>query len=221
VVTTHDKIAREIAEIAEKLSLELDQQQTRRLAEYAALVIKWQAITNLTAATSATQFAREHIADCLTVTPHIAGQRLLDVGSGAGLPGIVLSIARPGLAVTVLEPRARRARFLTQAKIELDLTSLEVVCQRLEQFRPRIPIDVVICRAFGSLIKFVTVCATLQVPGQQLLAMKSVVDADELEAAEGLAGPARVVPLKLPGYDDRNLVIFESATYPDSAAGRK
>lgn len=221
MVTTHENIAREIAEIAENSSLELNQQQTQRLAEYAALVIKWQSITNLTAATSATQFAREHIADCLTVTPYLVGQRLLDVGSGAGLPGIVLSIARPGLSVTVLEPRARRARFLTQAKIELDLTSLEVVCQRLEQFRPSVPIDVVICRAFGSLTKFVTVCAPLQVPGQQLLAMKGAIDADELEAAEALAGPARVIPLKLPGYDDRNLVIFETATYPDNAAGRK
>jgi 16S rRNA (guanine527-N7)-methyltransferase len=209
-----------LTEISEALALELDSAQLAQLSAYASLLFKWRSITNLTAAKNTLQFVREHVVDCLAVVPFVNARRLLDVGSGAGLPAIVLAIACPNLHVTALEPRARRARFLTQSKIELGLDTVEVCCARVEAHKPSEPYDVVISRAFSSLEQFVLLTEDLHGPRTRIVAMKGAVNAVDLAAAEQLAGPGQVVALDVPGFEHRNLVIFEPGRPRQGAAGQ-
>ncbi len=215
-----DPLAGEIAALATP-GVSLDGRRCSELAAYARLVMKWQRIVNLTGASSAEQFVREHVADCLAVAPFIDAGRVLDVGSGAGLPGVVLALARPDLEITLLEPRARRARFLTQARIELALSNVEVVCARLESYQPQRPFNTIITRAFGSLAAFIDAAAALRGAGTRLLAMKAAPAVAEVVAAEALAGRAHIETLNVPGYSDRTLVIFGAAPAAPGAARDK
>ena len=156
------------------------------LLAYAALVIRWQRVANLTGAHTAAAFVREHVVDCLAVVPYLGVEPLLDVGSGAGLPGVVIALARPELDVTLLEPRGKRARFLRQAAIELALPRVGVVQARVEAHRPATGYGQITSRAVGSLVDFVATTAHLLAgaPARRL-AMKATVDADDLAAAKG------------------------------------
>lgn len=196
-----------VSAAAAKLGVALDGASLARLARYAALVRKWSAITNLTAAETPAQFLEEHVVDCIAVVPHLPGPRVLDVGSGAGLPGIVLAIARADLTVTLLEPRAKRARFLTQAVIELELASVSVACERVEDYRPAVPYDDVVTRALGEFTKFVGAAGHLHERGARLTAMKADASAETLPGSEV---PVRVIPLDVPGYRDRCLLRLDA-----------
>jgi 16S rRNA (guanine527-N7)-methyltransferase len=197
-----------LSRAAAALDIGLAEAGLEALEAYGALVGRWQHVTNLTGARDAAQFAREHVVDCLALAPHLTAGRVLDVGSGAGLPGIVIAIARPDLALTLLEPRARRARFLTQVAIELALPNVEVVCARAETYRGTDIYDYVVSRAFGSLAAFVAAVLPQCSPQTTLIAMKAAIDAADLMAAEQLVGPAAVVRLEVPGFANRHLVRF-------------
>ncbi len=204
-------VAEVLASAAPALGVTLDATQLEQLARYAELVDKWRHVTNLTGARSPAAFAREHLVDSLSVVPHVDGGPLLDVGSGAGLPGVVLAIARPGVAVTLLEPRQRRARFLAQVKIELALDNVEVVGARIEALPAAAAYHLVISRAFSALADYVALALPQRAPGGRILAMKGRVDPADLARAEQLAGPARVIPLCVPGFRERHLVVFGGA----------
>ena len=188
--------------------------QLAQLEGYVTLVQKWARIANLTGSTNALSFARQHVVDSLAVVPHVGHGRLLDVGSGNGLPGMVLAIALPGLAVTLLEPRAKRARFLTQARIDLQLPNVEVVRARVEAFAPAQPYDTLIARAFGALVEFLDATRALRGPRTRILAMKGRLDAAEFAACALQRGALTSIALEVPGYADRHLVVLE----PDAAA---
>jgi len=196
---------------ATALEIGLAEAELTTLEAYGTLVGRWQHVTNLTGARDAAQFAREHVVDCLALAPSLAAGRVLDVGSGAGLPGIVIAIVRPDLALTLLEPRARRARFLTQVAIELALPNVDVICARAETYRSPVAYDYIVSRAFGSLTAFVTAVLPQRSAQTSLIAMKGSIDAADLAAAEAIAGPAAVVRLDVPGFDNRHLVRFAAA----------
>lgn len=202
-----------LARAAGSLGVELDAERLERFMRYAALVNRWRAIANLTTAATPERFLREHVVDCLSLVPHVPGPRVLDVGSGAGLPGIVLAIANPALDIALLEPRAKRARFLTQARIELGLERVAVVSERVEAHSPVAPYDDIVTRALGPFAGFVRATRHLHAPGTRLTAMKARFDAAEFDASSGVpdAAPAAavgvsVIPLTVPGYRDRCLV---------------
>lgn len=203
-----------LLQAAGQFGLTLSVRQREQLEHYAELVAKWQRITNLTAATSALAFAREHIVDALAVVVHVAGRRVLDVGSGNGLPGMVLAVVNPALAVTLLEPRARRARFLTQVRIELGLANVEVVSARVERYRPAHSYDIIIAQAFGSLGELFAATARLHQTGTQLLAMKGRLDADELAGSGITRAAISSRALAVPGFADRHLVVIECCAAP-------
>lgn len=193
---------------ARAVGCELSDSQGARLVDYARLVCRWQRVMNLTGARDPAQFIAGHVADCVAVAPHLPAGRLLDAGSGAGLPGIVLAIVRPDLQVTLLEPRARRARFLTQARIELELNNVEIANERLQTHTPAAAYAAVVTRAFGSLDEFVAAAAAHVASGARLFAMKAGVSADDLAAAEARAGAAQIIALTVPGFRERSLVVF-------------
>jgi 16S rRNA (guanine527-N7)-methyltransferase len=159
-----------------ELALELPPGACERLLEYVALLVKWNRTYNLTAIREPLAMVPHHLLDSLSVLPHLplAAQavRLADAGSGAGLPGIPLAIARPGWQVTLAESTQKKAAFLRQAAIELALGNVAVHEGRVEAWRPQPRFDLVVSRAFAALADFIAACGHLVVPGGTLAAMK-------------------------------------------------
>jgi 16S rRNA (guanine527-N7)-methyltransferase len=153
------------------------------------------------------------VLDSLSLIPHVGRiSTLLDVGSGPGFPGLPLAIARPELKVTLLDSSRKKCTFLEQARAELRLDNLEIVCERVEQWKPPQPFDVVVSRAFAELSDFVLQARHLVVPGGRLLAMKGVYPFDEIARVPASHKVAEVVELSVPTLDaKRHLVLLEAA----------
>lgn len=196
-----------------ELGLDLSAQARSRLLAFAALLGKWNRIYNLTAIRSPEQAITHHLLDSLSVLPHLGGiARLADIGSGGGLPGIALAIARPELEITSIETVGKKSSFQQQARIELGLSNFMPVHARVEEVVPDAPFDAVISRAFSDIADFVRLTRHLLGPGGRFLAMKGVYPRDELAS---LPDDVRVVeahPLAVPGLDaERHLIILERA----------
>lgn len=193
-----------------ELGIDLDAATQQKLLDYLALLEKWNKVHNLTAVRDPSDMVTLHLLDSLSVLPHIKGGRLLDVGSGAGLPGIPLSIVRPDLQVTVMDSSHKKASFMRQAKATLGIPNLEVVCGRVEEFHPEHKFNMVISRAFSDLAEFMRLTAHLCDEGGVWLAMKGVYPFDELAQIKGPT--SEVVPLRVPGLEaQRHLVFLKAA----------
>jgi 16S rRNA (guanine527-N7)-methyltransferase len=162
------------------LDVALVPQQLDKLAAYLALLAKWNAVHNLTAMREASRMVSHHVLDSLAVLPYLSPGRLLDVGSGGGLPGIPIAIACPEMPVAVLDSNQKKSAFLRQAAIELQLSNVEVVCQRVEDYAPAQLFDTIISRAFADLGEFVGAARHLLVPGGVFAAMKGVHPHEEI-----------------------------------------
>lgn len=189
-----------------------------RLLDYLALLAKWNATYNLTAIREPERMVTHHLLDALAVLPHLpqrAGLRVLDVGSGGGVPGIPLAIARPDWDVVLIDSNHKKTAFLTQAAIELRLANAEAQTKRVEEFAPAAAFDVVISRAFADSSTFVATSLRHIAPSGLLVAMKGVYPSDELA---DLPADIRVVgtpSLAVPGLDGtRHLVMMQWAGLP-------
>jgi 16S rRNA (guanine527-N7)-methyltransferase len=195
--------------VAQGITLPEETQQ--RLLGYLALLAKWNKVHNLTAVRDPEEMVKLHLLDSLAVLPHLRTGNLLDVGSGAGLPGIPIALARPELKVVVLDSSHKKATFLRQAKGELGLDNLDVVCARVEEYQPEQKFDQVISRAFSDISEFVKLTAHLLSADGVWLAMKGVHPYDELAQLGDLS--VEVVPLTVSGLDaQRHLVILKAIT---------
>ena len=157
-----------------ELALDLPGGARQCLLDYMALLVKWNRTYNLTAIRDPLAMVAHHLLDSLAVVPHLplaANARLADAGSGAGLPGIPLAIARPDWRVTLAEASQKKAAFLRQATIELGLANVEVYEGRVEAWRPQPLFDAVISRAFAALAHFLAACRHLLAPTGVLAAM--------------------------------------------------
>ena len=186
--------------------LGLDPAQVDLLVEFSRLIAKWDRITNLVGSSSTDAIVNAHIGDCLMVVPYIGGSRIVDVGSGAGLPGIVLAIARPECRLTLIESNQRKARFLTQAMVELSLRNVSVAAQRVEEAQPGSPIDGIVCRGYSSLRKFFDDTRALHAPGLKLYAMKGMLKDREIDNLRDLDITVDFHRLDVRGWDHRHLV---------------
>ncbi len=185
-----------------------------RLLAYIALLTKWNATYNLTAIREPERMLTHHVLDALAVLPHLAAAapprlRVLDVGSGAGVPAIPLAIARPEWHVVALDSSHKKGAFLQQAINELPLPNAEAVVARVEDYAPAAPFDVVISRAFSDLATFVETSARHLAPGGRLIAMKGVFPDEEIALLPAgfrvVAAPA----LAVPGLDaERHLIVM-------------
>jgi 16S rRNA (guanine527-N7)-methyltransferase len=159
-----------------EMTLVLPREAHERLLDYVALLAKWNRTYNLTAIREPLAMVSHHLLDSLSVLPHLplkaTQARLADAGSGAGLPGIPLAIARPGWRVALAESGQKKAAFLRQAAIELELDNVEVHEGRVQAWRPQPLFDLVISRAFAALGDFISACRHLVSPGGMLAAMK-------------------------------------------------
>ncbi len=189
----------------EEMALALPAGARERLLDYVALLVKWNRTYNLTAIRDPLAMVGHHLLDSLSVLPHLplaaARARIADAGSGAGLPGIPLAIARPGWHVALAESSQKKAAFLRQAAIELALDNVEVHEGRIEAWRPQPLFDLVISRAFAALAEFIAACRHLVAPGGVLAAMKGAVPQD-------MRPECALIPLRVPLLDaQRHLVL--------------
>lgn len=188
--------------------LNLDQPQlAERLLAYLDLLVKWNRAFNLTAIREPAQMLPLHLFDSLVILPWVQGERLLDVGSGAGLPGIPLALAQPQLQVVLLDSNGKKARFLRQAKLELGLANVEVVEARVEAYAAEAAFDVITSRAFARLEEFVALTQPLLAAGGRWLAMKGRLDENELAEVGSRQFALQCHRLEAPGLDaERHLI---------------
>ena len=167
-----------------RMSLNLSDQMINQLMAYLNLIEKWNRVYNLTAIRERDEMIKLHFLDSLSILNHVEMEHVLDVGSGAGFPGIVLAITKPELKVTVMDSVNKKTTFMQQVKSELSLTNLNVVNARVEEYQPTILFDGVITRAFSSIQNMLLMTQhTLQKNGAWL-AMKSKDVKEELEALD-------------------------------------
>ncbi len=196
------------------LHIDLARAAQDTLLAYVALLEKWNRTHNLTAVRDPAHMITHHLLDSLAVLPHLpqrVGVRMADVGSGGGLPGIPLAVARPDWRVTLVDSNRKKAAFLRQAAIELGLSNVEVTCMRVEDFVSPAPFDVIIARAYAALAVFVAHTRHLLARGGKLVAMKGLLPRGEIAQ---LPADVRVIAaprLTVPDVDgERHLVIMEA-----------
>ncbi len=191
---------------AQQLGLDLPVAVIDKLLAYLELLVKWNKVHNLTAVRDPEEMVTLHLLDSLSVLPHVPTGRLLDVGSGAGLPGIILAICRPDLQVTTIDAVQKKASFMRQAKAELQIDNLQVVAGRVEQLKPELPFDTVISRAFSEIALFIQLTKHLIAEEGLWLAMKGQMPQGELEAIS--LKPSKVELLAVPGLDAQRHLVF-------------
>lgn len=172
----------ELAHGARLLGIDLTEDQQGQLLAYLTLLNKWNKAYNLTAVRNPDEMVSRHLLDSLSILPYIQGERWLDVGSGGGMPGVMLAIMFPARRFTLLDSNGKKTRFLTQVKNELGLTNLQVVNSRVEAFEPGQPFDGITSRAFASLADFTQLTRHLGTEQTRWLAMKGVYPDEELAA---------------------------------------
>lgn len=214
-----EKLAQGLAQL--KMALPAETQQT--LLAYVALVQKWNKVYNLTAVRDEDRILTHHLLDSLAVVPHLTSMTalavtaatpltILDVGSGAGLPGIPLALALPGVQVTLLDSNSKKAAFLNQAVIELKLSNVDVVCERLEKYQSKQLFSLVVSRAFSDLPAFADMAGRLVAADGLLLAMKGVHPVAEIAQLKSGFKLCGVTPLTVPGLEaERHLVFLKAA----------
>ena len=194
------------------LAIDLPLPAREKLLAYVALLYKWNKTYSLTAMREQDKAVSHHLLDSLAVLPFIPAGSLLDVGSGGGMPGIPLAIARPDLHVTLLDSNSKKAAFLQQAAIELALPNISVHCGRVEQYHPPVGFSAITSRAFSELADFVSLSSHLLASGGLWLAMKGVWPQDEIKRLPENIAVIDVHRLAVPGVEgERHLVVLSQA----------
>lgn len=195
------------------MGLALDAGARDRLVAYVLLLERWNRAYNLTGVRDPMEMIPRHVLDSLSALPHVRGARGLDVGSGAGLPGLVLAVARPDMDWVLLDSNAKKCRFLGHARRALGVDNVQVTRSRVEEFHPGERFSTIISRALSSLADFIAGTRHLLASGGCLVAMKGRNPVPELAAAGEWGERAEVVPVTVPGLADgeRHLVIVTRA----------
>jgi len=194
----------------------IDDAQEEKLLRYLELLAKWNRVYNLTAVTAPAEMLTHHLLDSLAILPLLDGvasapatPAVLDVGSGAGLPGIPIAIARPDWAITLIDSNGKKTAFIQQAAAELALANARVLTGRVEECRAG-PFDVIVSRAFASLRDFVGLTRPLLAPGGVWAAMKGLVPTDEIAVLPSDIRCRDTIPLDVPGLNAaRHLLLLE------------
>lgn len=204
------QLAGHLSEAIAALGIDIEPRQEVALLDYLALLAKWNRTYNLTAIHEPERMLTHHLLDSLAVLPHIGAGPLLDVGSGAGLPGIPLAIARPDLGVTLLDASQKKCGFMQQAAIELKLSRIKVVHARAEDLNVTGGFPQIVSRAFSELNDFVRLTRHLLADGGEWLAMKGLYPNEEVAQLRG-ARLRRDIRLHVPGLEaDRHLIVMEA-----------
>ena len=203
-------LAQELARGAAQLGLTVMPETQQKLLDYLNLLHKWNKVYNLTAVRQPEQMVSHHLLDSLAVLPHLWPGRWLDVGCGAGLPGLVLALMRPEWTFTLLDSNSKKTSFVQQAVIELELRNVSVYCARAEKWQTAEKFDGIISRAFAGISNFTALTHHLLAREGRWVAMKGTPDR-ELEQLPENIEVEKVIPLRVPGLNaERCLVILKA-----------
>jgi 16S rRNA (guanine527-N7)-methyltransferase len=195
-----------------ELGLSLGREQRNKLLQHLALLEKWNQVYSLTAIRDGEKAVSGHLLDSLAVSPYVTGTRVLDVGSGAGFPGIPIAVARPDIQVVLLDSSHKKAAFLRQAVAELQLKNTAVICERVESWQAAEKFDWIISRALADIAEFIALTQHLLAPSGVFAAMKGVYPFEEIERLPADFRLRRVHAVAVPGLGaERHLVLIERA----------
>lgn len=212
--------AGQIESASRELGVQLSSSQADMMARYAALLLRWNAVHNLTAIDSPAQVLTHHLLDSLSIVPEVqritqGSMQVLDVGAGGGLPGIPLAIVMPHLKITLLDKVQKKVAFLLQAKLELALDNVECLHARVEALPAAPPFGLIVARAFASLPELVRLTRHVLAAGGWWCAMKGVRPGAELDALKTEAPDVRVageIRLRVPQLNaERHLILLQLA----------
>ena len=189
------------------LGLSLSAIQLNACLQYLDLLARWNKAYNLTAVRDPAQMVTKHLLDSLAITPHLRGQRLIDVGTGGGLPGVPMAILFPEREFHLLDSNGKKTRFLFQVKTALGLDNMTVHQARVEAFQHAPAFDTVLSRAFASLEDMVNGCRHLLAPGGHFLAMKGAFPEQELAAIANQCQVEAIHALAVPGMDEQRHLV--------------
>lgn len=193
-----------------ELGIAVDAPQVDSLLAFLDLLEKWNAVYNLTAIRDRKLWVSHHLLDSLSVAGFLGSGSVIDVGTGAGFPGLPLALVAPGNAFTLLDSSQKRTAFLDQTVRQLGVHNATVARARVEEFSPAAPFDVAISRAFADLADFARLCAPLVRTGGLLLAMKGLRPDEELARVPSPMRVRETIPLHVPGLGaTRHLVVLE------------
>lgn len=190
-----------------EMGLTMPAAQQQKALAFLHFLKKWNKAYNLTAIHGIDDMVTQHLLDSLSIAPYLQGQNILDVGTGAGFPGIPLALYYPDKHFTLLDSNGKKTRFLLQAKSEFDFPNVEIVQERVENFQTANCFDAIIFRAVKSIQEMISKTQHLCCKNGQLLAMKAVYPTIELQ---NLSNPFTVQALSVPGLEaERHLIIIE------------
>lgn len=190
------------------MGLALPEAAMDQLASYLALLVKWNRVYNLTAIRDEARLVSHHVLDSLSVVSHLPNGNIVDVGSGAGLPGIPIAIACPSRAVTLLDSNHKKGAFLKQAIAELGLATVQVVIERVEAYRPTESFKIVISRAFSDLADFAKLAGHLCASDGVMIAMKGLHPDDEIAQLPSSWTVEKTFRLEIPQLEASRHLVF-------------
>lgn len=202
-----DELKQTLTSGLDALKLELSEHQIDQLMEYLTLLQKWNKVYNLTAIREPKEMLIKHLLDSLAVVEHINGQRIIDVGTGGGVPGIPLAICFPDKQVDLLDSNSKKTRFLIQAKAELGLVNSQVIHSRVEEYVPSPEYDSVISRAFASMEDMLYWTNHLLKEGGVWWAMKAQKEFEDLTKLPGLVKIEQVIELDVPMLNAQRILL--------------
>jgi 16S rRNA (guanine527-N7)-methyltransferase len=179
-----------------------------QLTHYLALLVKWNRVYNLTGIRNHAKLVTHHLLDCLAVIEHLPPGNVVDVGSGAGLPGVPIAITCPGRYVTLLDSNQKKSAFLRQVVAELGLSQANVISERVEAHRPTALFKIVISRAFSDLAGFVKLAGHLCAPDGVMIAMKGLNSSAELADLPSSWQVSSTVHLQVPELEASRHLVF-------------
>jgi 16S rRNA (guanine527-N7)-methyltransferase len=196
---------------ATQMGVSLSDQQLELLVEYLELFIKWNKAYNLSAIRDPEQMIPLHLLDSLIVNSYIQSvDNIIDVGTGPGLPGIVLAIMNPEKKFTLLDSNGKKTRFLFQAKLALKLDNVTIINERVEAYQPEQGFDMIVSRAFASITDMTYWCTHLLAKDGIFLAMKGIYPTEEFAAVADKYELIESHELNVPGVDaERQLLAFK------------
>lgn len=192
--------------------LTLSEKQLAQCIQYVTLLDKWNSAYNLTSVRDPEEMLIKHVLDSLVVAPYLSGQHFIDVGTGPGLPGVLLAIYYPEKQFTLLDSLGKRIRFLNQVKMQLQLQNIHPLQSRVEDHQPLQGYDGVISRAFASLNDMLNWCRHLPAADGRFFAMKGAAVQEEIAALPDFVKVDAIHPLQVPQLDaQRHLVVLSKA----------
>lgn len=192
----------------EQLGFDLTPSQIEQLMSYLELIQKWNKAYNLVGTSNSEELVQKHLLDSLAIVPYVKKSPVLDVGSGAGLPGIPLAISLPDISFTLLDSNGKKARFMRQVLIELKLTNIEIVQARVESYLPSCPPNTVLSRAFAPMVDALELLSAACAPQGRILIMLGT-EPSEIPLPENIS-EISTHGIEVPGLNSkRHLLIAE------------